>query len=58
MLNTFYGVLGALVVKDILVKVYLYIELYYIQRKGRQALKDLRVFRDHIEDLEADDVDD
>ena len=58
MLNIFYGVLAALIVKEILNQVYLYLETYYIRFKGRKALRDLRVFREHIEDLEADDLKD
>ncbi len=58
MSNIFYGVLAALIVKEILNQVYLYLETYYIRLKGRKALKDLKVFREHIEDLEADDLDD
>ena len=58
MLNIFYGVLAALVVKELLNQIYLYLETYYIRLKARKALKDLTVFRDHMEDLEADDLDD
>jgi len=58
MSNIFYGVLAALIVKEILNQVYLYLETYYIRLQGRKALKDLKVFRDHMEDLEADDLDD
>jgi len=57
MSNIFYGVLAALIVKEILNQVYLYLETYYIRLQGRKALKDLKVFREHIEDLEADDLD-
>lgn len=58
MLNIFYGVLAALVVKELLNQIYLYLETYYIRLKARKTLKDLTVFRDHMEDLEADDLDD
>ena len=57
MLNIFYGVLAALIVKEILNQIYIYLETYYIRLQGRKALKDLKVFRDHMEDLEADDLD-
>lgn len=58
MSNIFYGVLAALIVKEILNQIYIYLETYYIRLKARKALKDLKVFREHIEDLEADDLDD
>ena len=58
MSNIFYGVLAALIVKEILNQIYIYLETYYIRLKARKALKDLTVFRDHMEDLEADDLDD
>jgi hypothetical protein len=58
MSNIFYGVLAALIVKEILNQIYIYLETYYIRLKGRKALKDLKTFREHIEDLEADDLDD
>jgi hypothetical protein len=58
MSNVFYGVLAALIVKEILNQIYIYLETYYIRLKARKALKDLKVFREHIEDLEADDLDD
>jgi hypothetical protein len=51
-------VLAALIVKEILNQIYIYLETYYIRLKARKALKDLKVFREHIEDLEADDLDD
>lgn len=57
MLNIFYGVLAALIVKEILNQIYIYLETYYIRLKARKALKDLKVFREYMEDLEADDLD-
>lgn len=57
MLDVFYGVLAALIVKEIIMEIVVYIETYFVRLKARKALKDLQVFREHIEDLEADDLD-
>ena len=58
MLDVFYGVLAALIVKEIIMEIVVYLETYVIRLKARKAIKDLQVFREHIEDLEADDLDD